>query len=255
MKSKEIVMERVVSILTFAYVSVVLFENFYLLTSGYISTSLIPYSDYVIIIVHSIVSIGSFINIFKLNLKTQFVYFQLESVVAMLSSYEILGIFLFYASLAFVYMNYYPSKNLKTVTIISGIIHYSSLALTYQRGIENFIVFVFSTVFVLSIFLWIFEFLKAKYSCFTPEILTINSNISSLSPGTEIQLSSLGMTERQVNFIYDYIMENLNYKELSEKYHVSLSTVKREFTEVYKIIGVTKLEELHILLIQYKISK
>ena len=76
-----------------------------------------------------------------------------------------------------------------------------------------------------------------------------------MSPGTEIQLSSLGMTERQVNFIYDYIMENLNYKELSEKYHVSLSTVKREFTEVYKIIGVTKLEELHILLIQYKISK
>ena len=89
-------MERVVSILAFTYVSVVLFGNFYLLNSGYISKSLIPHSDYIIIGVHCIVSIGTFINIFKPNLKNQFIYFQLESIVSILSCYEILGVFLFY---------------------------------------------------------------------------------------------------------------------------------------------------------------
>ena len=107
MKSNEIVMERVVSILAFTYVSVVLFGNFYLLNSGYISKSLIPHSDYIIIGVHCIVSIGTFINIFKPNLKNQFIYFQLESIVSILSCYEILGVFLFYSSLAFLYIQFY----------------------------------------------------------------------------------------------------------------------------------------------------
>jgi hypothetical protein len=92
MKNREIATERVVSIVTFAYVFVVLCMNFHLLSKGYISTSLIPYSDFVIVFAHSLVSIGTFVNIFKPNRKLQFAYFQLESVIAILSSYEILGI-------------------------------------------------------------------------------------------------------------------------------------------------------------------
>ena len=255
MKSNEIVMERVVSILAFTYVSVVLFGNFYLLNSGYISKSLIPHSDYIIIGVHCIVSIGTFINIFKPNLKNQFIYFQLESIVSILSCYEILGVFLFYCSLAFLYIQFYPSKKLHFITIICFVLHIISLSFTIVRGLENFIIYIFSTIFIFSIFLYFFEVLRSKYSCFAPKLLTINSNISNLKPGTEIQLSSLGLTERQVNFVYDFIYDNLNYSELSSKYIVSLSTVKHEFTEIYKILGVSKLDELRLLLIQYKISK
>lgn len=55
--------------------------------------------------------------------------------------------------------------------------------------------------------------------------------------------------------MFDYINNGLNYKDLSDKYYVSLSTVKKEFTDIYKIFNVTKLEELHILLLQYVVDK
>ena len=58
-----------------------------------------------------------------------------------------------------------------------------------------------------------------------------------------------------MDFILDNLHENCSYKDLSEKYFVSLSTVKKDFSELFKIFGVTKLEELHLLLLQYKVTK
>lgn len=255
MKNREIATERVVSILTFAYVFVVLCMNFHLLSKGYISTSLIPYSDFVIVFAHSLVSIGTFVNIFKPNRKLQFAYFQLESVIAILSSYEILGIFLFYVSLGFLYLFYYDKENLKKVTIIVSIIHLSSLMMTFTRGYENFIIFIFATAFMCSIFIWFFEVIKIKYSCFAPESLSISSNITNLKIGNDLILSEFGLSERQINLVYDYITEKLTFKELSEKYLFSVSTVKLEFMQIYKILGVSKLEDLRMLLLQYVIKK
>jgi len=82
-----------------------------------------------------------------------------------------------------------------------------------------------------------------------------NSTIGSKIPGTELKLSDYDLTERQVNFIYDYINNNLTYNDLTEKYYVSLSTVKKEFADVFKIFGVTKNDELKLLLLQYVVEK
>jgi len=55
--------------------------------------------------------------------------------------------------------------------------------------------------------------------------------------------------------ILDNIQNNLSYKQLSEKYFVSVSTVKKDFSEVFQVFEVTKLEELHLLLLRYQVSR
>ena len=71
MYGKEIVMERVVSILTFTFVSFAVFFNFNLLLTGQESSSLIPYSEFVVIFVHCVISVGTFINIFKFGISLE----------------------------------------------------------------------------------------------------------------------------------------------------------------------------------------
>ena len=74
-------------------------------------------------------------------------------------------------------------------------------------------------------------------------------------PGTAISLSDFKLSERQINFVLANLHRNLSYKEISEEYFVSVSTVKKEFAEVYKVFNVSKLEELRILLLQYQIEE
>ena len=47
----------------------------------------------------------------------------------------------------------------------------------------------------------------------------------------------------------------MSYKEISEKYYVSISTVKKIFAEVFKIFNVSNIEELRILLLQYQVKE
>ena len=82
-----------------------------------------------------------------------------------------------------------------------------------------------------------------------------NSTIGEKIPGTKLKLSDYNLSERQISFTLDFINNNLSYNDLTEKYYVSLSTVKKEFAEVFKIFGVTKNDELKLLLLQYVVEK
>ena len=62
-----------------------------------------------------------------------------------------------------------------------------------------------------------------------------------------------GLTKRQINFLKDYMYTKLSYKEIAEKYVVSISTVKKDMTDIFSIFGVQNKNELTLLLSQYKL--
>ena len=45
----------------------------------------------------------------------------------------------------------------------------------------------------------------------------------------------------------------LSYKEIADKYMVSISTVKKDMTDIFSIFGVQNKNELTLLLSQYKL--
>lgn len=229
--------------------------SYYIIFSGQSSNRVIPYSNFVIPVIHGFVFLASIFLCFKYNYLLQYYLFQIESIVCILSSIQALGIFLFHASEIILLINRYEKKDCKKYLIISLAIHILSLLITFFDSWTYGLVYLFASMFMLFVFCWFYELLKIRFSCFTPATVKENSVLSNVKHGSNIFLSDYGLSERQINFIYDYINNDLNYKDLSDKYFVSISTVKKEFTDVYKIFNVTKLEELHILLLQYIVDK
>ena len=92
-------------------------------------------------------------------------------------------------------------------------------------------------------------------SCLFPQNVRENNTIIGKPAGSTISLSEYGLNERQSNFVIENIHNKLSYKEISEKYFVSISTVKKIFAEVFKIFNVSNIEELRILLLQYQVKE
>lgn len=252
MKFNRINAERVVSIIGTIYMGLALMSA--ILLNGD-SNSIIPHSKIVIIVTHSVCALLSFISIFKTGIRLKIVVLLTESCLLILTNYEILGIFFFYfAIILLVCNNFFTSKSFFQASILFDF-HLLNILLMYTHGWPQTIVALATSVFAAFFFYWIYKILKSKLSYLLPSSVTNNEVLQSVKPGSEISLKDYNLTDRQIDFVLDYLHNNLSYNDLSEKYYVSLSTVKKDFAEVFKIFNVTKLEELHILFLQYHIVK
>ena len=178
-----------------------------------------------------------------------------ESVLTMLTSYEQLGIFFFYASLILIICKDLAGKKMGNIIPALIVIHVLSLIGTFTHGLKVTFLSIASSAYSFIFYLWIYKYLKAKLSCFWPKTVTQNEVLKDIKVGNTIKLSNYNLNERQITFVLENLYSNLSYKELSSKYNVSVSTVKRTFTDVCKVFKVNNLEELRFLLLQYQIIK
>lgn len=211
-------------------------------------------SQKVVIVTHGISFLLSLIVIFKPVLFIQVFVLMCESILTIMTGYQTLGVFLFYAIVILMLVNgkFRFRPVLEMLPLVS--LHIISLLLTYKQGFFFVLMGFSNSLFYAAFFYWIFDILRAKLSCFLPAE-TKNNSIIKEKHGEQLHLSDYNLSDRQMNFILDNIHKNSSYKELSETYFVSISTVKKEFTEVYKIFNVKKLEDLRLLLLQYQVSK
>ena len=133
--------------------------------------------------------------------------------------------------------------------------HLINILLMYTHGWPQTIVALATSVFAFFFFMWIYKILKSKLSYLLPSSVTNNEVLQSVKPGSEVSLKDYNLTDRQIDLILDYLHNNRSYNELSDKYNISVSTVKKDFADVFKVFNVRNLEELHILFLQYHIVK
>lgn len=255
MSKKWINTERVVSITGFLFLLIALASAFFFDGDR---RSIIEYfadSKIVIISIHAVCALTSFVLIFVPNAHVMIYVLMTESILTVLTDYEQLGIFFFYASVILLLSKNMFTKHVKGKMILLFSIHITSILLSYTHGWAYTFVALGTSLFQFVFYIWIYKILKTKLSCFIPTSVTENTVLAGIKPGSELQLSSYPLTERQIALVYDNMTSNLSYKELSEKHFVSISTVKKDFTEVFQIFGVSKLEELHLLLLQYQVKK
>lgn len=247
-----------------SYKKIIIFGLIYILLDFFLTIHLIlqgeltlpiPYLNLIYPVTHFTCFILGMIVLFTENKQLFFLVLQIESFISLTSEYALIGIFLFHTSIFIIYIEYYDDKKINNVIKFCFLIHGLVLVYNFIIHWEKAILYLLSTILTYFIFNYITDLLRTKYSCFIPTTVTKQSNLSNIKPGNKIKLSDLGLNERQCNFLYDYVVNNLSYNDLTEKYYVSLSTVKKEFADSYKILGVNKLEELHILLLQYQIEK
>ena len=211
-------------------------------------------SAIVIPTIHIFCATLSLFLIFKPSDKLFIIIVMVESFLLNLTNYTILGIFFFYAAVILIVCKGLFPKNQKKILNHLAVIHFISLIGTFPRGWQYMLIHFGYSAFSLFFYLWIYYILKARFSCFLPTNVT-QQTIINQKPGSPISLADYKLSERQSNFVLANLHRNLSYKEISEEYFVSVSTVKKEFAEVYKVFNVSKLEELRILLLQYQVEE
>ena len=247
--------ERVVSFVGFVFLVVASVTGF--LFDGDKDSILEKFVDTSIFIpwTHVTCAAAALFLIFKPNDTAFIIVVTLESVLLLLTDYNQLGIFFFWATIILIFCKDMYGKKQKTVIICLSILHALALLGSYTHGWKHTLIAIGNSLFCYVFYLWIYSILKAKFSCFFPSTVSNNQTINKKKPGEVIKLSDYKLTDRQKTFVLENLHNNLSYNEISDKYAVSLSLVKKTFTEVYKIFNVTKLEELRILLLQYQIEE
>ncbi|MCR5187471.1 MAG: LuxR family transcriptional regulator [Treponema sp.] len=246
--------ERVVSLVGFIFLVVAAITGF--LWNGDHNSILHRFIDTAVLIpwTHVICAAFAFILIFKPNDKVFIIVVNVESFLLLLTDYCQLGIFFFWASIILIFVKDIFKSHNKYVLTTLGLLHCVALLGSYTHGWKSTFIAIGNSAFCFVFYMWIYSILKAKLSCFLPSNVSNNQTISNKKPGESIKLSDYELTERQSTFVLENLHNNLSYKEISDKYFVSISTVKKTFAEVYKIFNVTKLEELRILLLQYQVQ-
>lgn len=249
--------ERVVSVVGFCFLLVASITS--LLLDGDRNSILEKLADTSILIpcVHFFCVAWCFIMLIKPSDVSFICILTIESVLTILTNYDQLGIFFFYSSIILILSKGFLNKSGKTgrLVVALSIVHVLALLGTYPHGWTKTVIAISSSAFSCVFYLWIYFILKAKLSCFIPNNVANNDVLNGKQPGSRIKLSDYSLTERQITFVLENVHNNLSYKDISDKYNVSVSLVKKVFSEVYKVFNVSKLEELRILLLQYQIEK
>ena len=255
MQDNKLINERVVSAIGFCFLVIASITAF--LNDGdqnSILEFLCP-SKNIIFVTHVICSCYAFFLIFKPSDVGYVIIMMVESVLTMITSYEQLGTFFFYASLILIICKDLAGNKMGKIIPVLIVIHVLSILLTFTHGLKVTFLSIASSAYSFIFYLWIYKYLKAKLSCFWPKTVTNNEVLKDVKAGNTIKLSSYNLNERQITFLLENLYNNLSYKELSSKYYVSVSTVKRTFMDICKVFKVNNLEELRFLLLQYQISK
>ena len=255
MQDNKIINERVVSAIGFCFLVIATITSF--LNDGDPNSilELICPSKIIIFVTHFLCSCYAFFLIFKPSDIGYVIIMMVESVLTMLTSYEQLGIFFFYASLILIICKDLAGKKMGNIIPALIVIHVLSLIGTFTHGLKVTFLSIASSAYSFIFYLWIYKYLKAKLSCFWPKTVTQNEVLKDVKIGNILKLSDYELNERQITFVLENLYNNLSYKDLSSKYNVSVSTVKRTFTDICKVFKVNNLEELRFLLLQYQIIK
>lgn len=254
MRLNRINTERVVSIVGFMFL---LCAGICSLFLGGHPKSIIEYiapTKIVIPTVHFICCFFALLTVFKPSYYHMAGILMIESVLTTLTEYENLGIFFFYAAIMLITIKDIFEQKRNLLIVILTIIHFLSLLGAFPFGILRTLINISASAFFFVFCYWIVDLLKAQFSCFIPKNVTTNEVLGGLKPGDKLKLSDYNLTDRQQKFVVENLHNSLSYKEISEKHFVSLSTVKKEFSDVFKVFNVEKLEELRILLLQYQIE-
>lgn len=188
----------------------------------------------------------------KENFYLQCVILFVQGICTTLTGYEVLGTFLYSAMFIILFCNKYFTTNTKKKLIPLIICWIITLLSLIPFGIQRFIFELIISAFFAGFYAYIYKKLEDYISVLTP-VKYIEFEFLP-EKGSLLDLADYGLSERQIKLVKDYMDNRLSYKELSDKYYISVSTVKKDMATVFVKFGVKNINDLYILLSQYIIK-
>lgn len=217
--------------------------------------SLIPYTNVVTPIVNGLCTLLCLIFIFFPK-RTEFllVILSIQSIYDVLTGFELLGLFHFLLINLILFCNEFYKTKAKRKVLSIFFAWFLLLATLLSFGLDRFIFAFVVTLFMTSAFMYIYYLLCNQLSCLLPNEIQ-SSKFDIPLPGSILDLSGLGLTERQLACILACKDNSLSYKQLGEQFFVSESAIKKEMASLFEKFGVKNKEQLRILLNHYQIKQ
>lgn len=217
--------------------------------------TLVPHIRIVTYIVNIILMIMCIlVIIFPQNKKVIVIPIFLESIFTVMIGYEMLGIFLYAFTLLMMFAWGFFVYKFKRKIFYALLLWISILLTLIPFGIDRFFFALGVSLFNLSVYFCVYSLLYSKLSHLFPEvIMSTNKNITIPKPGSILIFQDYPFTTRQIMCIYLMMHGYTSYKAMSDKLAISVSVIKKEMLDIYRIFGVQNREMLYIALSQYNL--
>ncbi len=218
--------------------------------------SVIPYTKYVEAVINGFCAVLALHLVIRPdNLRLTCVIFLVESGLTTLIGFVGIGTLLFSALIITLFINGFFIRG-RRLKIILLAVYWTiiTVGLYPAFGFRPFIFEIALTFFYFAFFAFVYDKLKAKLSYLLPAN-DLSAPAVPLPPrGSELDLSSYGLSGRQIAFIHNCLEKDETYDGLAELYNVSTSVVKKDMAAACRAFGVKNREALRILLLQYKVK-
>ncbi|MCR5607276.1 MAG: hypothetical protein K6F69_10740 [Treponema sp.] len=166
------------------------------------------------------------------------------------TGYEALGIVLYSVMIVMLFGYGFFRSHFYLKTAIISIIWLIWMPGAIPFGLDNFLLAFVTFLFILAFSRVVLSHFKDLLAPLLPA-QSEEAKIKLPQIGGTLRLAESGLSERQTKLIFDFINYNSTYKELSDKYFISISTVKKDMAQVLKLFGVKNNDDLRHLLSQY----
>lgn len=214
------------------------------------SCSYIPYSNIVIPIINILcASICFFLVAFPKFRFLQSIVSFIQGIAMTLNNIMFLGVFLYIFGLVLFFCYGYIKKIINALLLLLPLLLSIFLFLPESKS-KFFMAFVY-LLFVIFSFFHLYNTVKDNLFSLFPFLANKISNVNLPVPGSKLVLKNYDFSERQIEIIKIFKDGETNYKNLSNTFITSESTIKREMSEICKKLGVENSSMLKILLNQY----
>lgn len=224
--------------------------------------TVIPKQDVTVFVINSVSAAIALALTFKPSVwQAQVFLLFIQAASTTLTGYNTLGTFLYSAFVILCFANGFFKTRVKLkitcifVVWIAILVGYGYYALQWgTRGVMYIHISIATSLFFFAFYFYVYKKLETLLVPLVPA-KPQKSDIKLPPKGTTLHLSRYGLTERQIDFVMEYLSSQKMYKELADQFFVSVSTVKKDMTEIFEKFNVQNIKELHILLLQYFVER
>ena len=264
---KQLKLYRIIDIVGLIFVSIGFFNN---IVDGvdqvpFTHSILYPYTNFLVPGTNLFTLILCIVYLFT---PTQvwiiFFLFIIQTVNLILTGYTDIGIVLYVNCIAIGFCTGFAKKHFRLKAaifcsflplLLLTIVPFYAHEATWLKGWLVYLYYLGHTAFTVSCYFVLYQLLSDKLSFLLGDykVPDLSPSINLPEKGGELDLKSLGLTDRQIACIEYTITTSYNYKQIADKLITSESTVKKDMQDMYKFFGVKNREMLRILLLQYTI--
>ena len=235
------------------------FCNIFVL-SPLMSISFIPQPQITIPVVNVISCIICvLVLIFPKTIFFQYAVLIIQSVMTSFMGYVGLSVFLFSLFLIIFSINSsLATKNQKIHFLIFYIVYIFVLCGSIPFGIDHFLVALGITIFSGAAFIFLYKLFMEKVKSEIPLInykAFISPTIKLPEPGQTVHLKDFDLSERQINILYEIIVKNKSYGQISQKENLSTSLVKKETGLILDYFGCKNINTLKLVFAHFVVAK